>query len=1195
MYSLVKGHVMRKIILLLVCIVACVTVSAQQYEYRLTARLMYSNNDVECGSHFRILLVTKSGKEITWYQRFNMDDDDWVEFDKTFSTDAKDSVVLVKIHSERFTESLTDCDYRDGGDTEINIGSYYRYPCGGSINRTGIFRGYDGQSSLQVDIKPLSGVHATQINAAVQAMADIDALNIKVVLKYSNNTTEEIANVSARSASNGEIINFNEAIIKSGKYLRVTQALVTTYYRRSFFLVVNQTKTFAINDPDPNADLDVSLSDPFYSMGPESSLRIRYSRPLTPVNYSPGTSNILPSTNDITLSIPETYYGYQWRYMIEGGGWQNLPSVFGTGNKVVISGKKLFDALGADYHNYLFKQITFKAFYTCTPAYGRETAPISLRHLPSAPGIVSTEPIMETCYKDNNARLKITFDRALYAGETYSGITFNELIYIYINGETFQAFPNQLDASHSIEIGNRSPAVYTISLQTTFGVLGNGYSDGDNHKDEEEIKERPPIVNFNAIKADVHCFEGEDGKITVTAQGGTQNYTAYLLQNNNYIDTISLSETAGNNFLNLKEGEYVVRLKDSNGCDPKNLVTSVVIENPATINQPDQKVLLSTVENIEPLGFGLKNGHVTVRAESGTYPYTFDWTDEINNTGMTGDAPVTEGSSMKSTLSNIGKGKYRVVAKDNQYALAFPQTEVNIRGCYDTLTIFVEEPPLLEVALAQQHYVSCYGYTDGEVVAHAKGGRPYLAGHTYEPYQYEWFVVDNVGGTTAFGESDSTALQRPSALYRVKITDRNGIIAWSPDFKLVQPDELKINFTTSRLLCNGDTNGTSQALPQGGTQPYRYAWSTDETTSSISNLTDGMYSVVVVDTRGCTTFGQTEVVVPNSLAAEAVVTPPTCEGYTDGSIVLTVTGGKTDYDYKWQHGPETANVSDIGHGTYTVVVTDANGCFITREYTLDNPELFALDLGPDRVLCRDQVLELNTTIEDPTSQYIWQKDGQSFASTASVTLSDAGKYSVRVTDSKGCFNQDEITITRDDTEIAASLAVATRVPQGGKVRVANISHPAPDRVEWIIPAQATVLEETPEYLELIFQDKGEYPVSIRSFKGLCEKISTSTVRVVDKSELTDYKTPDEPYIKQFAVTPNPNDGHFKATIELREAGAVKLILYANQSNIIREDQVSGKAFIEMEYDVSSVTGSGLYMLQLITAQGQSTYKVMINK
>lgn len=1189
MYSLVKGHVMRKTILLLVCIVACVTVSAQQYEYYMRARIRSGLNDVsDCGSHFRITMVTKTGKEYIWYQSLNMGEDNWGDFNKTFSSMENDSIVKIKVHSERFTESWTDCDHRGGGDMEYTIS----YPCS-SETFGGAFQGYDGESTLQVTVKPLSGVYAVQTEGRAIAPSNMFFFTTSVELKYSNGTTETVATMTNTDISNGQSIDFTDIRLKSGKNVRVTEARVRSYYMKGFLQITDKTQTFAINDPDPAADLDVTLDEPYFGMGPGSTLRIRYGRTGTPVNYSPGSSNILPSTNDITLSVPEAYSGYQWRYLIEGSIWRNLPASFGTANKITISGKKLFDALGLDYHDYLFKQISFKALYTC--AAGRETKTIPLRHLPSAPGIVSTEPIMETCYKDNDAKLKITFDRALYAGETYSGITFNELIYIYINGETFQAFPNQLDANHAIEIGNRQPGTYAISLQTTFGVLGNGYSDGDNHKDSEIITARPPIVNFNAVKADVHCFEGEDGKITVTAQGGTQDYTAYLVQNNNNIDTISLSEAAGNSFLNLKEGEYVVRLKDSNGCDPKNLVTGVVIENPATINQPTQKVLVSTVENIEPLGFGLKNGHVTVRAESGTYPYTFDWTDEINNIGLTGDAPVTEGSSMKSTLSNIGKGKYRVVAKDNQYALALPQTEVNIRGCYDTLTIFVEEPPLLEVALAEQHFVSCYGYTDGEVVAHAKGGRPYLAGHTYEPYQYEWFVVDNAGGTTAFGESDSTALQRPSALYRVKITDRNGIIAWSPDFKLVQPDELKINFTTSRLLCNGDTNGTSQALPQGGTQPYRYAWSTDETTSSISNLTDGMYSVVVVDTRGCTTFGQTEVVVPNSLAAEAVVTPPTCEGYSDGSIVLTVTGGKTDYDYKWQHGPETANISDIGHGTYTVVVTDANGCFITREYTLDNPELFALDLGPDRVLCRDQVLELNTTIEDATSQYIWQKDGQSFASTASVTLSDAGKYSVRVTDSKGCFNQDEITITRDDTEIAASLAVATRVPQGGKVRVANISHPTPDRVEWIIPAQATVLEETPEYLELIFQDKGEYPVSIRSFKGQCEKISTSTVRVVDKSELTDYKTPDEPYIKQFAVTPNPNDGHFKATIELREAGAVKLILYANQSNIIREDQVTGKAFIEMEYDVSSITGSGLYMLQLITAQGQSTYKVMINK
>lgn len=897
-----------------------------------------------------------------------------------------------------------------------------------------------------------------------------------------------------------------------------------------------------------------------------------------------GSRYYLPQSHQIqvkaTAGFPNVIYG--WQYQIGSGSWLDFPSTLYSNNTLTFSGN---DIPNINFINDVLlqgKNIKVRISYGC----GGYSGIITLIPLLSSPDITAADGIAPTCSYFNDGKIEVTFSRALYTGETVSftldGVRQTpENISVLLPGnkfvlEGFASFTNRV-----------------LSIKGRFNGLDTYTDDPSTQSKTVTVPVREPVV-FTATKYDVHCFEGEDGKIEVTAQGGTQSYTSYLVQGSDTLQTIALSQSAGNTFTDLKAGTYTVKIRDSYQCDSKDGNGNIITLDRA-VDQPVQKVLLSTVENMEPLGFGLKNGHVTVRAESGTYPYTFDWTDEINHVGLTGDAPVTEGNSMKSTLSNIGKGKYRVVAKDNQYALALPQTEVNIRGCYDTLTIFVEEPPLLEVALEEQHFVSCYGYTDGEVVAHAKGGRPYLAGHTYEPYQYEWFVVDNAGGTTAFGESDSTALQRPSAFYRVKITDRNGIIAWSPDFKLVQPDELKINFKTSQLLCNGDTNGTSEALPQGGTQPYRYAWSTDETTRSISNLSDGWYSVVIVDTRGCTTFGQTEVVVPNSLAAEAVVIAPTCNGYTDGSIALTVTGGKTDYEYKWQHGPVTSSVTELGHGIYTVVVTDANGCFITREYSLDNPGLFALDLGPDRVLCRDQVLELNTTSEDPASQYIWKKDGQSFASSASVTLSDAGKYSVSVTDSKGCFNQDEITITRDDTEIAASLAVATRVPQGGKVRVANISHPAPDRVEWIVPAQATVLEETPEYLELIFQEKGEYPVSIRSFKGQCEKISTSTVRVVDKSELTDYKTPDEPYIKQFAVTPNPNDGHFKATIELREAGAVKLILYANQSNIIREDQVTGKAFIEMDYDVSSITGSGLYMLQLITAQGQSTYKVMINK
>ncbi len=118
---------------------------------------------------------------------------------------------------------------------------------------------------------------------------------------------------------------------------------------------------------------------------------------------------------------------------------------------------------------------------------------------------------------------------------------------------------------------------------------------------------------------------------------------------------------------------------------------------------------------------------------------------------------------------------------------------------------------------------------------------------------------------------------------------------------------------------------------QGGTEPYRYTWSTDETTPLISNLTDGWYSVVVTDTRGCTTYSQTEVTVPDGLQAEAALTPPVCNGYANGGIVLAVTGGQPMYTYVWSTGATGASIDALAKGDYSVKITDANGCFIVRD------------------------------------------------------------------------------------------------------------------------------------------------------------------------------------------------------------------------------------------------------------------------
>ncbi|MES2733737.1 MAG: T9SS type A sorting domain-containing protein [Bacteroidota bacterium] len=887
----------------------------------------------------------------------------------------------------------------------------------------------------------------------------------------------------------------------------------------------------------------------------------------------------LPQAHPIQIKATQGFPSsvYQWQYQIGGDTWLNFPAALSGSSVLSFSGK---DIPNINFINDVIlpkKSMRVRINYGCD----KYSIPLTLIPLLSAPNILAVEATPPSCSYFNDGKLTVTLDRSLYPGETI-GFSLNTLL---VGPENI----DQLSPGNQFTLeGFESFSNQTLSFNGRFNSNYTFTEDPTSHNKQVSVPVRQPVT-FTAVESAVHCYNGADGKIDVTAKGGTGSYTASLYQADILVTTIALTETAGNSFVNLKTGTYTVKIKDTNGCSPQD-GSGQVIAYVRTVVQPAQKVLVSIIESVEPQGYGLTNGYITVRSQEGTMPYTFYWMNAHGQT-LAAEPTQTEGTSQKSTLSGLGKGTYRVRVEDTNYSLPSPQTEVNRCGCYDTLTIVLQEPPLLQVDLAQHRYVSCYGESNGELVAHAMGGRPYLPGQVYHPYQYEWFTVKD-NALVAFGASDSLVTDQPSALYRVKVTDRNDIIAWSEDFKLVQPDALKINFQTSQLLCNGDRNGTTAAFPTGGTPPYRYTWTTDETTSSLANLSDGWYSVVVTDVRGCTSYGQTEVTVPDGLAIHDSISQPTCNGDKNGSIALTVTGGKSPYRYQWQHGESTAMVQGLAEDTYSVQVTDANNCFITQEYTLIQPGLLSVDLGPDRVLCKDQVLELNGTIADVAAKYVWLKQGEPFAETASAKLVEAGTYTLEVTDSKGCVNADEIKITRDDAEIAADFVVATRVPRGEKVRLANISHPAPDRVEWILPPGVSVKDQQPSYLELLFDKNGVYEVGLRSFKGACEQTVRKPVRVVDKSELTDYQTPEEPFIKQFMVSPNPNSGKFTATVELREPADFTLILYSGQGNIIIERVINNQSFSQVDFEVSVSFGGGLYMLQLITPKGLSTFKVV---
>lgn len=136
---------------------------------------------------------------------------------------------------------------------------------------------------------------------------------------------------------------------------------------------------------------------------------------------------------------------------------------------------------------------------------------------------------------------------------------------------------------------------------------------------------------------------------------------------------------------------------------------------------------------------------------------------------------------------------------------------------------------------------------------------------------------------------------------------------------------------TSSLLA---MDGTATATPSGGTAPYSYAWSNFETTQSISSLLPGLYSVTITDANGCAKVG-TYNVLPTSCGAFSVsVTGTQASSFTaeDGSATATVSGGTPPYTYLWNTGDETASISGLRLGGYSVAVTDATGNCVAFGY-----------------------------------------------------------------------------------------------------------------------------------------------------------------------------------------------------------------------------------------------------------------------
>lgn len=307
-------------------------------------------------------------------------------------------------------------------------------------------------------------------------------------------------------------------------------------------------------------------------------------------------------------------------------------------------------------------------------------------------------------------------------------------------------------------------------------------------------------------------------------------------------------------------------------------------------------------------------------------------------------------------------------------------------------SVTVTVNPLPTFTFVDVDDVQCYGQNNGEATVNPTGGSL--------PFYALW---DN-GITTL----DNHSLN--AGLHDATVTDGNGCVNTGSVF-IDEPNELVINLSlVENVTCSGGNTGMIVVSVSGGTGDYTYVWSHDPTLNSpvAPNLGVGFYSVTVTDENGCTDQLNNIQVVQDQppVASLGTVTNATCYDSYTGSAEVVVTGGTPDYTYNWSNGQTSNPATGLHAGTYTCVVTDANGCTDQIQLTITEPSALSAELTTTNVGCDGSPLgtaSLAVTGGTPGYSYEWVYNGLPFSYNSSVSNLQVGIYSVSATDANGCF------------------------------------------------------------------------------------------------------------------------------------------------------------------------------------------------
>ena len=441
-----------------------------------------------------------------------------------------------------------------------------------------------------------------------------------------------------------------------------------------------------------------------------------------------------------------------------------------------------------------------------------------------------------------------------------------------------------------------------------------------------------------------------DADITASVSGGTAPYTyVWNTGDNSAIITGADGQS------------YTVTVTDANGCTSQASIDIGTIGTPIEISYT----------TVSPTCYGEANGSI-----------------DIEISGGSGDLDVTwSNGTTTEDQENINGGTYTVTVTDNE------------TGCTKSESISLTQPLAINIRQLSKVDVNCNGL--GSITLQAENGTA--------PYTYEW----------SNGETTSSLTDLTAGYYSVTVTDAQGC-SNTRTFYIRDASA-----PTASIRSGGSCSSvTLYATVAGGSYPYTYAWSTGETTPTINPAESGMYTLVITDNSGCTSEASYDVSInENALQLTAHTAPVGCYGETNGSASIEVAGGQAPYTYDWSNGYTGQLASNLAEGTYSVRVTDAAGCYEVVGFTIEAPaspiSLNLIENLSSNCGNANGLVEVEAMGGSAPYTFSWSNSAEG---PTNLNLAP-GTYTLTVTDANGCSASEAYTIEEEaGTAVSALLA-----------------------------------------------------------------------------------------------------------------------------------------------------------------------------